>query len=150
MRNLIQEQGICCNKENIENVFLIIIKWREVCMLEYKTLHCDLYSSVFEVIHSKTHFLIFLPKDSYCILWNVLIIDGMLEKMKLVKMYWNILLLEISLSFFDWSSKLAVGNYHNRQSCSPFIIPLLSLFIFSGDVVFVSTSITSYIYVYNV
>ena len=59
--------------------------------------------------------------------------------------FWNAILFEISLSFFDWSSKLAVGNYYNQQFLLPFIIQLLSLFIFSRDVVFVSTSINSYI-----
>ena len=74
-----------------------------------KSLHCDLYSFIFEAIRSKNVFPEYFYKMSILYFnhrWYASVYNAC------ENLYWNALLFEISLSFFDWSSKLAVGNYH--------------------------------------
>ena len=111
----------------VENVCLIIIKWLEVhvrIQKVYIVICIHLNSKQFV---QKTYFLIFYKMSILYFnhKWYAW------EYKKCENLNWNALLFEISLSFFDWSGKLAVGNNHNRQFRLPFIIPLLSLFIFS-------------------
>ena len=104
----------------MQNCFSIIIVMSDVHHLNItylltkeventKSIHCDLYSFIFEAIRSKNVFPEYFYKMSILYFnhrWYASVYNTC------ENLYWNALLFEISLSFFDWSSKLAVGNYH--------------------------------------